>query len=182
MDEIKTKLKTRLTGLSKVRNIVSSICFRKKVAEGIFTSVLVYCIPLWGGCDKGDIRDLQVLQNIAAQHVLRLPRRSSRNIMFDELGWLSVQQLVFYHSVMAVYKIRQTGEPEYLAEKLLNDNLRGMLIVPNTSLTLAQSSFCFRAGEYWRSLPESTRNLKKIGTFKKALKIYTLSQIPRFLD
>ena len=65
-----------------------------------------------------------------------------------QLGGLSVQQLVFYHSVMAVYKIRQTGEPEYLAEKLLNDNLRGMLIVPNTSLTLAQSSFCFCAEEY----------------------------------
>ena len=105
-------MKTRLTGLCKIRNIVPSINLRKQVAEGIFTSVLVYCMPLWGGCDKGDIRDLQVLQNRAAQHVLRLPRRSSRKDMFDRLGWLSVQQLVYYHTIMAVYKMRQTGEPE----------------------------------------------------------------------
>ena len=125
IDELKSKLKTRLTGLSTIRNIVTSLDFRKQIAEGVFTSILVYCIPLWGGCDKGDTQQLQVLQNNAAQHVLKLPRRSSRKEMFDILGWLSVNQLVFYHTAMAIYKIRQTGEPEHLAEKLLNDNLRG---------------------------------------------------------
>ena len=38
VDEVKSKLKTRLTGLSKIRNIVPSINFRKQIAEGIFTS------------------------------------------------------------------------------------------------------------------------------------------------
>ena len=85
---------------------------------------------MWGGCDKGDMKELQVLQNMAAQHVLRLPRRSSRKEMFDKLGWLTVHQLVFYHTVMAVFKMRQTGEPEYLAEKMLNDNCRGGLVIP----------------------------------------------------
>ena len=42
-----------------------------------------------------------------------------------KLGWMSVNQLGFYHTVMAVFKMRQTGEPELLAEKMLNDNFRG---------------------------------------------------------
>ena len=182
VDEVKSKLKTRLTGLCKIRNIVPSTNFRKQIAEGIFTSVLVYCIPLWGACDKGDAKDLQVLQNRAAQHVLRLPRRSSRKDMFDRLGWMSVQQLVFYHTIMAVYKMRQTGEPEYLAGKMMNDNFRGGLIVPATSLSLAKNSFCFRGGDSWLSLPEALRNIRKVGSFKKALKTYTMMTIPRFLD
>ena len=78
VDELKLKLKTRLTGLSQIKNIVSALNLRKQIAEGIFISVLVYCIPLWGGCDKGHLQELQVLQNRAAQHVLRLPNRSSR--------------------------------------------------------------------------------------------------------
>ena len=117
VDELKLTLKTRLKGLSQVRNIVSALKLRKQIAEGIFASVLVYCIPLWGGCDMGHLQELQVLQNRAAQHVLRLPNRSSRKEMFFRLGWMSVNQLAFYHTVMTVYKIRQTGEPELLAEK-----------------------------------------------------------------
>ena len=82
VDELKSKLKARLTGLGKVRNIVSSLRLRKTIAEGIFNSILTYCVLLWGGCAKGELQQLQVMQNMAAQHVLRLPRRSSRNEMF----------------------------------------------------------------------------------------------------
>ena len=80
MQEVQSKLKDRLTGLMKTRFIVT-YPFRKTVAEGIFTSVLTYCIPAWGGLDKGDLQDLQVMQNKAAQIVLNLPPRSNRKII-----------------------------------------------------------------------------------------------------
>ena len=182
IDVLKSKLKDRLTGLSKVRNIVSSLKLRKTIAEGIFTSILVYCVPLWGGCAKGELQQLQVIQNIAVQHVLRLPRRSSRREMFKSIGWLTVNQLVFFHTVMAVYKIRRTGEPEYLAEKLRQDNYRGGLVVPATNLSLAKNSFCFRGADYWISLPAAVRNLTRISQFKRALRTLTIARIPQFLD
>ena len=182
IDELKSKLKTRLTGLSKVRHIVPTAASRKTVAEGIFNSSLIYCIPLWGGGEKGDMQDLQILQNRAAQHVLRLPRRSHRNEMFDRLDWMTVNQLVFYHTVITVFKIRQTGEPEYLAEHVQNDNFRGSLIVPATNLTLAKKSFCYRGGDSWISLPSTIRNIKKVIPFKRALKRWTMDNIPRFQE
>ena len=161
---------------------MSSLKIRKQIAEGVFTSILVYCMPLWGGCSKGEIQQLQVIQNEAAQHVLKLPRRSGRKEMFDSLGWLSVNQLVFFTNVMAVYKIRRSGEPEYLAEKMNYDNFRGRLVVPHTDLSLAKDSFCFRGGDFWISLPETLRSIKDIGRFKTALKNFTMKKIPQFLD
>ena len=181
VDELKAKLKTRLTGLSKVKHIVS-LPSRKTIAEGIFISVLTYCMPLWEGGDKGDTQDLQALQNRAAQHVLLLNRRSNRNQMYDSLDWLSVHQLVFYHTVMTVYKIRQTGQPEYLADKMKQDNYRGNLIVPTTELTLVKNSFCFRGGESWLALPAAIRKIEKMAPFKKALKSWTKENIKRFLE
>ena len=62
------KLKTRLAGLAHVRHVLP-YHVRKIVADGLFSSVLVYCLPLFGGCDAGEVQALQILQNRAAQMV-----------------------------------------------------------------------------------------------------------------
>ena len=85
------KLKTRLTGLEKLKFVMSR-SNKKNIVEGVFNSVLCYCLPLFGGCSKAEAKVLQVLQNRAAQVVLRLPPRTSRSFMFDKLGWMTVQQ------------------------------------------------------------------------------------------
>ena len=64
--ELLGKLKDRITGMIKVKHVVS-LAFRKTLAEGLFNSVLTYCMPVWGGADKGGLQDLQVMQNRAAQ-------------------------------------------------------------------------------------------------------------------
>ena len=179
VQEVQSKLKDRLTGLMKTRFIVT-YPFRKIVAEGIFTNVLTYCIPAWGGLDKGDLQDLQVMQNKAAQIVMNLPPRSNRKMMYTSLGWLTVNQLIFFHSVLAVSTIRKTSEPEYLASYLSNDNFRGKIIVPQTTLTLAKRSFCFRGAEAWNIVPEEIRSLEKIDSFKRELKKWTLTNVDKF--
>ena len=146
--ELQSKLKTRLTGLLQVRYVLSTK-YMKVIAEGIFNSVLIYCIPLWGGCDKGHVKSLQVMQNTAARHVLNLPPWSNRSSMFDQLGWLTVAQLAVYHTVLSVFKIRRSEEPEYLYEKLSKDNVRGHIVIPVTTLSLAMNSFCYRGAADW---------------------------------
>ena len=84
---------------------------RKIITEGIFNSVLVYCLPLYGGLGDGELKNLQVLQNKAAQVATLSPPRAERKIMFDTLGWLSVNQLIFYHTVISIFKIRSFKEP-----------------------------------------------------------------------
>ena len=80
--ELKSKLKKRLACLSQLKYISKSST-RKMVANGVFNSVLSYCMPVWGGCDKEDLDSLQILQNRAAQLVVRLPPRTNRDILFN---------------------------------------------------------------------------------------------------
>ena len=102
VDEVKSKLKTRLTGLSKPRNIVPSINFRKQIAEGIFTSVLVYCIPLLGCCDKGDTRNVCPAAGLLPHH-------------YGSVFWLSLTE--------ALKKIRKVGS----FKKALKKNIQRFL-------------------------------------------------------
>ena len=175
------KLGKRLAGLQKIK-FIAPLAVRKKVAEGVFNSVLVYCLPLFGGSEIGHIKDIQILQNRAAQIVCHAPPRSNRVMLFERLGWLSVNQLITYHTLINVYKIRSCGEPEYLAQFLQNDSPTGRIIRTNTDLSLALRSFTFRGAAQWSSLPPAVRNLTKIGKFKKQLRGWILSNTPRFLD
>ena len=181
IEHLLEKLKTRLAGLAHIRHVLP-YNLRKVVSEGMFNSVLGYCLPLFGGCDAGEIQDLQILQNKAAQLVTQSPPRAIRNPMYDRIGWLTVNQLVAYYTLLAVYRVRLTGEPEYLAESLCNDNRNGHITVQSTKLTLLKKSFKFRGACNWNELPQSIRNQKNIGVFKKSLKTWIKQNVPRFVD
>ena len=86
LSDLQLKLKNRLAGLSKLRYIVPFKTL-KAVSEGIFGSVMLYCLPLIGGCSKTEISNLQILQNKAAQVITRQPPWSNRDAMFDKLDW-----------------------------------------------------------------------------------------------
>ena len=88
---------------------------RKTITEGIFNSVLV----------------------------CHAPPRANRAQMFDTLGWMTVNELICYHTLITVFKMRSSSEPEYLAKHLKDDSRTGRLIIPNTDLGLAMKSFTF---------------------------------------
>ena len=179
--ELTDKLKKRLTGLSHLRNILP-YTLRKRITEGMFTSVLVYCLPVFGGCDKVDMEALQIMQNKAARLVTHAPQRTSRKEIFDQLGWMTVHQLVFYHSALSTYRIRGCSEPEYLSNIMSRDNRAERIIVPNTNLTLAKNSYCYRGAAQWNSLPVQIRKCWKIGQFKSQLKKWILLNVPQFVE
>ena len=181
IDYLAGKLKKRLAGLNRLR-FVMNISTRKNIVQGVFNSVLCYCLPLFGGYAKTEVKSLQVLQNQAAQIVLKLPPRSNREKMFGELTWLTVQQLIAYHTLLAVYRVRQSKEPEYLAEILCRDNKTGNIVMENTTLCLYRSSFIFRGSVMWNKMPNMLKKENKIGKFKLGMKKWVLENIPRFLD
>ena len=122
------------------------------------------------------------MQNKAAQIVTRSPPRAEWSPMYNRLGWLTVNQLVFYHSVLTIYKIRSSKEPEHLASSLLRDNRNGRILIPNVDLRLTQTSFTIRGAENWNSIPIKLRLIKKIGPFKKQVKKWVKDNVPQFLD
>ena len=175
------KLKKRLTGLAHLRNILP-YNLRKRVTEGIFTSVMVYCLPLFGGCDKFELEALQIMQNKAARLVTHAYQGTSRREMFSQLDWLTVHQLVFYHSALSTFRIRSSTEPEYLNHIMSKDNRAQRIIIPNTDLTLAKNSYCYSGASQWNSLPENIRTMKKIGHFKSLLKKWIKQNVGQFIE
>ena len=75
------------------------------------------------------------------------------------MPYLTVNQLIFCHSALITYRIRET-----------RDGRSGRIIVTNTRLTLAKNSYCYRGAAQWNSMPEYIRNLKKIDQFKFQLR------------
>ena len=90
-------------------------------ADGLFMSKLIYLIPLWGGCEKFLIKALQVVQNKAARSVTRLGIFTPVKTLLKQCGWLSVHQLVFFHTVVLLFKTLQNESPDYLYSMAVTD-------------------------------------------------------------
>ena len=175
------KLKKRVAGLEKIKYVVP-FSVRKVIAEGVFNSVLIYCLPLFDGTEKVHIRNLQILQNRVTQIVCRAPPRTNRVFLLDKLGWMSVAQLIAYHTLLAIFKMKQTNEPEYLAEFLNTESRNGRIFLPNFQLQISQKSFLYRGSCLWNSLPFEIRRKRSMEPFKTSLKTWVKSNISQFVD
>ena len=110
-----------------------------------------------------------------------MPPMTPRNTLFDKLGWLSVLQLIAYHTLLAVFKTRKTGEPEDLATALSRDNHNEHIIMKNTVLVLYRRSFVFRGALLWNRLPPDLRKEIEISKFKRTVRKRMDENVPRFL-
>ena len=103
--------------------------------------------------------------------------------MYDKLKWLTVNQLVAYHTLLSVFRIRQAGEPEYLAS-ILGKTTRqagGRIILEKTKLGLHMKSFTYRGAVQWNRLPPDLRLESKHGKFKTGLRRWVAENGERFL-
>ena len=153
---------------------------KKNIVQGMFNSVLCYCLPLFGGCNQSEVEVLQVQQNRAAQIVLGFPPRTNRDLMYDRLNWLTVQQLIVYHTLISVYRIRQSREPEHLSARLSRDNMHGHIVRKNVRLELYRKSFVFRGSLLWNKLPVDLRIEQKLSKFKKGLRKWVVGNVHRY--
>ena len=180
------KLGTRLNALRKISK-VADFKTRKMLADGLFMSKLVYLIPLWGGCEKFLIRALQIVQNKAARSVTKLGRFTSVQTLLQQCGWLSVNQLVFYHTVVLLFKTLQNQSPEYLfsmAETNFNYKTRAkddgkikhaVDYTPKNDMNM--KSYRWRSIKCWNMLPPDVLQTKSLPKFKNKLKAWVLRNV-----
>ena len=106
------QLTSRLNAMQKV-SYHATFKTRLSAANGVFMSTLAYLLPVWGGCEGFLIRSLQVLQNRAVRQVTRLNWYTPVKRLLNQCNWLSVNQLVVYHSALTVYRATKSGLPVY---------------------------------------------------------------------
>ena len=156
------------------------------IGNGIFMSKLIYLIPLWGGSAKYLLNSLQKAQNRAARAVTRLDWYTPAAVLLKQCGWLSVHQLVVYHSVVLVYKIIMTESPKYLHSMFTakynyktKHSQDGLLKhTGRFRLDITECSFRWRAAYSFNELPLDIRNLKTLEGFKTAARTWITENTP----
>ena len=173
-----------MNALKKLSN-AASFKTRLMVANATVISVFTYMITVWGGTEEHLLNSAQVLQNKAARIVTKLGKATNINTLLLQTNWLSIRQLIFYHSVLQIWKVKQNKTPQYLS-KIFNPEYEfrtrkvaaGNLRVPDSNTALAQKSFRVRGITIWNSLPTRLKMYtgKLIG-FKKELKSWVKSNV-----
>ena len=171
------------------------------IADGIFISKLIYLMPAWVGCEEYLVDVLQVCQNKAARLVTKLDRFTPTRVLLRQCGWLSVKQLMVYHSLVLLRKVFQNQKPEYLYQKITagapQRNTRQSLAVartlaaagvlsqptsPSCDLSLTRSSWCWSAVHWHNQIPPSLRSEKNEKTFKTKLKSWVSENVENLLE
>ena len=148
------------------------------IANGIIMSHIVYLIQLWGGCSNYLIDAIQILQNQAARHVTKLSWSTPISELLKQCNWLSIRQMIMFHDLILVFKIRKERRPVYLFNKLSNQFNRNTRNAKNNKIKqnqnpkseIAESSFVNRSIVNWNKLPNELTNLTDINKYKKQLK------------
>ena len=185
-DSVFKKLSQRLNAVKQI-SYYADFKTRKLLTNGIFISRLSYLMPLWGGCQKFLINALQTMQNRAARYVTKKDVYTPVKTLLTQCGWLSVQQMVFYHTVVLFYKTRQSEVPAALYNMASIDyaystraKVKGMYKVVSSIKVpsdLAVRSYRWRSVQQWNMLPTDVKTIKNVLQFKKSLKQWIIKNI-----
>ena len=181
------QLTARLIGIKKVS---ANASFKTKlmVANGIYMSKLVYLIAVWGGAKKYLLRSLQVQQLAVARVVCGFSSNWwSRQQILNKVGWLSVNQLVIYNTVLQAHKTISTGKPAPLFKSISTEHpyptrraSHGCIWFGDNfqvASRLSKESFRYRAAQWFNAVPVEVRT-GTLATVKKKLKSWVKQNVP----
>ena len=182
-DSLMKQLTSRINGLKKVaRN--SSFNTRKMVTNGIVLSKLVYLINLWGGAQQYLLKALYVQQMMAARVVCGFDSfHWSNKRVLVKIGWLSVRQLAFYHTVLQAHRTLVSRTPLPLYNALTSAypyhtrNAAAGNIRFSESFSAEQLSFRNRARLFFNQVPQEVKT-GGLETVKRKLKHWIKQNVP----
>ena len=173
----------------------------KIIAEGIFFSLLNYCIEVYGNVwglatyhdqsrhspalRKEDIQKLQVLTNKVLRSLTGLHRDTPVSVLTERSGQLSVQQRAALFTVSTIHKAITTKEPNYIFQTLesrnsFTRNPRHLMNCKNADyiLSISRGSFLYRGSRLYNQLPQTLVEKNKQQEFRKGAKEWIKKKIP----
>ena len=145
-------------------------------------SKFVYLITVWGSAQQYLINTLQVQQLTAARIVCGADSfRWSRRKLLQRVGWLSIRQLIFYHTTLQAHKTMATGTPKVLFNSLNSQYNYHTRNAANRNIIAAgimlEKSFQYRAMKSFNSLPLELKTAP-VTSIKPRLKKWIINNIP----
>ena len=176
----------RAIGVLKYCSTYVSLETRKTLYNSLVLPHFDYCSTIWSNVSTKHVVRLQRLQNRAMRCILKAPPRSHIEDMLKTLKWMSIRQRMFYLRMILMWKIVHSSAPDYLSKDLrYSKDEHGY----NTSHATSDKLFIPRGHKFsiwvsgadeWNSLPEVTRKLSNLDTFKKHCIKFTLLHVAQF--
>ena len=176
IDSKKSMVKSLTSRLNALKMISVNATFKTRlmVANSCFMSIITYMIVVWGGTEKFIVRVVQVMQNKAARCVTKQGWYTPTRTLLLQCNWLSIEQLIVFHTALQVWRIKTNKGPHYLHGSFQPARTRsaaqGNLDIPVVQTSVASKSFMVRGPLVWNQIPPQIRNCKKLEIFKKELK------------
>ena len=171
------------------------------IAEGIFFSLLNYCIDVYGNVwglatyddqnrnspalRKEDVIKLQVLMNKVLRSLTGLQKDTPISTLTNKSGQLSVHQCTALFTVVSIHKSLTNGEPRYTSLTLEPRQVQSRISRHQTNcyavdynLSISRSSFMYRGGKLYNQLPQDLVRKTKIQEFKRGAKEWVKNRIP----
>ena len=177
IDTIKTKA-NRALGLIKYSKKYLPSDILNKMYREIVEPHLSYCCSVWGCCNESKLDVLQKIQNRAARIVTSSPYDASAAPIIQNLGWLTISNLVRKETATLTYKSLNLLAPDYLRklfEKCSDDRERFLrssetdLKIPLLKTINGQKAFSYRGPKLWNGLQRATQLAPSLKTFKEQL-------------
>ena len=145
------------------------------ILNSLVFSKLFYCSNVWSGTSKDNVHKLQLLQNFVARILTNTKKFDHISPILNELGWLTIEELLNLRDVIMIYKCINCLAPNYLSSKLYkrsdthayNTRLKEHLSLPLCRTSIAQRNFYYRALESWNKLSVATSNSSSLAQFKR---------------
>ena len=153
------------------------------VANGAVQSKLVYLINVWGGGQQYVMKALQVQQLSAARTVCGFHSWGwSKSRLLRRVGWMSVRQLIYFHTVLQAHKTLTSGVPRPLYAALATDYPYQTRSASNGDIRFGDTNrstntFKYRAMVWYNSVPGVVKKGSLVSV-KKKLKQWILLNVP----
>ena len=192
-DSLLCSLTKRINALKLVSK-VANFKTRLNVCSALVVSSILYMLPLYGGAPDYMLAALQRKLNEAMRVVTRrrwdvVGRRLTTTAdLLRQCGYLSIRQMVYYHSVALAHKVLVHQAPVHLHQILRraltsgvrhqhNTRTAGTRTVAPARLAAANNSWRWRAATQYAALPEELRREENLATFLPALRRHTLRNV-----
>ena len=141
----------------------------------------MYLMVVWGGAQQYLLSALQVQQLTAARTVCGFACWGwSKKRLLDRTGWLSIRQLIFFHTALQTIKIKNAKVPKVIYKNLSSEfayNTRNAANGMIRNGVMNQSSYRYRAMNCFNQVPLDVRTGSQ-ASVKRKLKLWVNKNIP----
>ena len=138
---------------------------------------------MWAGCEKYLVRALQVLHNQAAMAVTGKSWFTAVRRLLKDCNWLSVNQPMFYTTVLQVHKVVNKDRPVYFQQRMSTMHPYQTRQAAGSDIWHGEEfpgskRFFSRGALAYNSVPSHNRNARSLQIFKYKLKQWVSTNVP----